>query len=199
LFPANPPRDYNVPVDRCAYCVEEGTAGMKETPQQYIQRILANQEGQDPLKVQAATAKKLERLTKGVSSAKLRKRPAPDKWSVAEILAHLSDTEIVVGWRMRSILGAPGNPIQAFDQDSWVRALHYEKRDARKALELFRVVREANLTMLKSLTPEQWKHHGIHAERGQETIEHISHLMAGHDINHLRQVESILRSRSRRS
>jgi DinB family protein len=165
---------------------------MNETPQQYIQRMLGNIEGQDALKVQAATPKKLDRLTKGISPAKLRKRPAPDKWSVAEILAHLSDAEIVVGWRMRSILGAPRTPIQAFDQDAWVAALHYEKRDARKALEQFRAVREANLALLKSLAPEQWKHFGMHAERGEETIEHITRMMAGHDLNHLRQVEGIL-------
>ncbi len=56
---------------------------MKETPQEYTQRILGNVEGQNPLKVQAGTAKKLERLIKGVPASKLRKRPAPEKWSVA--------------------------------------------------------------------------------------------------------------------
>ena len=82
---------------------------MSETAQQYTQRILANAEGQDPLKLQAATPKKLARLIKGVPAAKLRKRPAPEKWSVAEILAHLADVEIVVGWRMRSHPGTPRN------------------------------------------------------------------------------------------
>jgi hypothetical protein len=171
---------------------------MNETPQQYIQRILGNLQGQDAFKVQATTAKKLARLTKGVSPGKLRKRPAPDKWSVAEILAHLGDTEIVVGWRMRSILGAPGTPIQAFDQDAWVSAGHYDKRDPRKSIEQFRVVREANLVLLKSLTPEQWKHHGMHSERGQETVEHIVRLMAGHDLNHLQQIERIVAPQPRK-
>jgi hypothetical protein len=165
---------------------------MKETPQEYIQRILGNVAGQDALKVQAGTAKKLERLLKGVPASRLRKRPAPEKWSVGEILAHLLDAEIVTGWRMRQILGAPGTPIQAFDQDSWVAAGHYEKRDPRKSAEQFRVVREANLALLKSLAPEQWKHHGMHAERGVETIEHIVRMMAGHDVNHTKQVEGIL-------
>ena len=165
---------------------------MSETAQQYTQRILANAQGQDPLKVQAATTKKLARLVKGVPAAKLRKRPAPDKWSVAEILAHLADVEIVIGWRMRSILGAPGTPVQAFNQDAWVIAGHYRKRDPRKSIELHRVVREANLALLKSLSPDQWKHYGQHAERGQESIEHIVRMVAGHDINHVHQVESIL-------
>jgi hypothetical protein len=164
-----------------------------ETPQQYTQRILSNAQGQDPIKVQSTTNKKLARLIKGVPTAKLRKRPAPDKWSVVEILAHLADVEIVLGWRMRSILGAPGTPIQAFDQNAWVVSGHYDKRDPRESIELHRAVRDANLALLESLSPEQWKHYGQHAERGQESIEHIVRLMAGHDVNHLQQIERILK------
>ena len=165
---------------------------MNETAQQYIHRITGYVEGKQPLTVQTATAKKLERLIKGVATSRLRKRPAPDKWSVSEILAHLADTEIVGGFRMRMILGAPGTPIAAFDQDSWVTSGHYEKRDPRKSLAQFGVLREANLALLKSLTPDQWKHYGMHSERGQETIEHIVRMFAGHDLNHIQQIERIL-------
>jgi hypothetical protein len=164
---------------------------MSETPQEYIQRIMGILGGQKPLKIQADTPKKLGLLIQRASSAKLRKKPAPGKWSAAEIIAHLADCEIVTGWRLRQILGAPGTPIQAFDQDAWAAAGHYEKRDARKSLEQFRMAREANLALLKSLTPEQWKHHGMHAERGVETIEQITCVMAGHDLNHLGQVGRI--------
>ncbi len=119
---------------------------MSETAQQYTQRILSNAQGQDPLKLQSATTKKLDRLIKGVPTAKLRKRPAPEKWSVAEILAHLADVEIVIGWRMRSILGAPGTPVQAYDQNAWVTTGHYEKRDPRKSIELRRVATSGSNT-----------------------------------------------------
>lgn len=165
---------------------------MKETPQEYSQRIMKNTEGKDPLKTQAATAKKLDQLVKRAPASKLRKRPALDKWSVAEILAHLADTEIVVGWRIRSILAAPGTPIQAFDQDAWAVAGNYAQRDPRKSIELFRIVRDANLALYKSLTPGQWNHFGMHAERGKETLERILSMMAGHDINHISQIERIL-------
>ena len=167
---------------------------MAETPQQYTQRILGNVGGQEPLKIQAATPKKIERLIDGVSASKLRKRSAPDKWSVAEIVAHLADAEIVVGWRVRLILGAPGTAIQAFDQDSWVAALHYDKRSPRESVAQLRALREANLALYKSLSAEQWRHYGMHSERGQESVEHIVRLMAGHDLNHLRQIEQILKS-----
>jgi hypothetical protein len=165
---------------------------MSETVQEYIQRIMANSAGKDPVKVQAATAAKLKRLISRAAPAKLRKRPAPGKWSASEILAHLADAEIAISWRIRQILSAPGIPLQAYDQDAWNVSGRYEKRDARKSLEMFGVLREANLWLLKSLTPAQRKMHGMHAERGMETIDHITQMMAGHDLNHLAQVERLL-------
>ena len=165
---------------------------MNETPQQYTQRILGSVEGKQPLAVQAATAQKLNRLIKGVSAAKLCKRPAPEQWSVSEVVAHLADGEIVGGFRMRLILGSPGAPVVAYDQDKWAISGHYDKRDPQKSVELFRVLREGNLALLKSLDPEQWQHYGMHSERGQESIEHIVRMFAGHDINHVQQIEKIL-------
>src|SRR5207245_9514655 len=105
---------------------------------------------------------------------------------------HLAAAEIVGSFRIRLILGAPGTPIAAFDQDSWVTSGHYAKRDPRKSIEQFRVLREANLALFKSLKPEQWNHYGMHSERGQESVEHIVRMFAGHDVNHVRQIEKIL-------
>jgi hypothetical protein len=165
---------------------------MQETADQYRQRMFGYVEKQDPLKLQAVAPRKLERLLKGVPPSKLRKRPAPGKWSIAEIVAHIADTELVGGFRIRFILGNPGAAIQGFDQDAWVTALHYEKRDVRKSLEQYRVLREANLALLRSLTNEQWKNEGLHSERGPESVETIVRMFAGHDINHMSQIERIL-------
>jgi len=175
-----------------SYLEGRNAMNKNETAQEYIKRILGNVEGQHPLKVQSSTPKKIAQLIRGRSASKLRKRPAPDKWSISEILAHLADCEVVTSWRMRQILGAPGTPIQAFDQDSWAAALHYGKRDGRNSLAHFTAMREANLALMKSLSPEQWKHFGMHAERGQESIEHILRLQAGHDLNHLAQIERLV-------
>ena len=170
---------------------------MAETPQEYRERIM-NLVGQgSALKLQAAAPKKIEKLVKRVPTAKLRKRPEPARWSIAEIVAHLADTELVGGYRIRMILGAPGTPIQAFNQDDWAAALRYDKQDIRESLTRFRTLREANLAILKSLKPEQWKLFGIHAERGEETIETIAKLYAGHDQNHIQQIERILSRKKR--
>jgi len=165
---------------------------MAETAEQYRQRMFSHLEGKDPLKLQAAAPARLAKLLKGVTPAKARKRPAPGKWSIAEIVAHIADTELVGGYRIRAILGEPGTQIIGFDQDVWVTALHYDKRDLKKSFEQYRTLREANLALLKSLAPEQWKHHGMHNERGPETVETIVKMFAGHDINHFQQIERIL-------
>lgn len=165
---------------------------MPETAQEYLQRVLGLLGRQDPLKVQAATANKLGRLIGRTPGVKLHKPPAPGKWSAGEIVAHLADCEIVAGWRMRQILGAPGAALQPFDQEVWAAAGHYKKRDAGKSLEQFRAAREGNLALLRSLTREQWRQQGAHAEWGDLSIELIAREVAGHDLNHLAQVEKIV-------
>jgi hypothetical protein len=165
---------------------------MQETADQYRHRMFSYLKGRDPVKMQAAAPAKLAKVLKGISPARARKRPAPGKWSIAEIVAHLADAELVGAYRIRAILGAPGGPIIGFDQDVWVTALHYDKRNLREAIAQYRALRDANLALLKTLTPEQWKHYGVHNERGAETIETIVRMFAGHDLNHLQQIERIL-------
>jgi uncharacterized damage-inducible protein DinB len=164
---------------------------MQETPQQYITRILGFIEGKDPLRVQRATPQKLAKAIKALDRKRLSRRPGPGKWSISEILAHLADTELVAGWRMRLILGQNGTPIQAFDQDVWAAMFDYGRRDPRQSLETFRILREHNLRLLKSLPKNLWENYGMHQERGKETIVHIVRMFAGHDLNHLGQVEKI--------
>jgi len=170
---------------------------MQETPQQYLERILAHVEGKDPLRVQRSTAKKLTALVKRLDHQLVVKRPSPEKWSIGEILAHLADTELVAGWRIRSILGQNGQPIQAFDQDVWATTFDYRRRDPKASLELFRVLRHSNLTLLQSVPKNLWENYGMHQERGKETVAHLVRLFAGHDLNHLQQVERI-RNQGRR-
>lgn len=166
---------------------------MQETTEQYIQRILGYVEGEDALKVQRATVGKLKKLTRGLTAKQLRWRPEPAKWSIAEIVAHLADTEIAAGWRMRSVIGENGVTTQPFDQDAWASVFQYQKRDARRSLEVFRVLRENNLAMLKELPREAWDNYGMHLERGKETLAHMARMFAGHDTNHVLQIERIVR------
>lgn len=166
---------------------------MQETPQQYVQRMLRLIEGKKPLEILGTTPRKVAALVKGVTRKKLGARPQPDKWSVTEILAHLADVEIVQGVRLRMILESSGRPIQGFDQDAWARYSDYAHHDAVLSFEAYKVNRERNLRLLKSIPSAMWENHGVHSERGKETVRRVTEMMAGHDINHLEQIRRILK------
>jgi hypothetical protein len=166
---------------------------MPETAEQYIKRILGYVEGQDAIKVQRTTPGKLKKLTARLTPAQLKWRPEPAKWSIAEIIAHLADAEIVASWRMRAVIGENGVTIQPFDQDQWASVFRYRNRDAKRSLEVFRVLRENNLVMLKEIAPEIWDNYGMHLERGQESVAHLARMFAGHDTNHVLQIEGIVK------
>lgn len=168
---------------------------MPETPQQYTQRILSHSQGQNSLRLQQAAPTKLAKLIKGKKQAQLKRRPAPDKWSVAEILAHLADAETVISWRLRQILAANGQPIQAYDQDVWAQTFDYTRCDARESLERFRILREGNVALLKRVPKRLWDNYGVHQERGEESVAHIVNMVAGHDVNHQLQIENILKGK----
>jgi DinB superfamily len=168
---------------------------MQETAQQYTQRLLGYLAGRPGIRVQQLTPKKLALLTKRLDRKQLAKRPAPTKWSAAEILAHLADSELVIGWRLRLILSSNGAPVQPYDQDVWATTFNYRRRDPKLSLEVFTTLRKSNVALLKRVPSKLLENYGMHAERGKETISHLTNLVAGHDLNHLRQVEMIVKAR----
>ena len=161
----------------------------------YKAKILSYQAGADFLALQAEAPNKLAFLIAGLSAVELAHRPAPKKWSIQEIVAHLADDELVGGYRLRMILSSPGTTIEAFDQDIWAQTGRYDKIDVGLSLEIFRLLRESNLRLLRSLSAEEWNLFGVHAERGVESIRDIAMYFAGHDINHFKQIEAIRANR----
>ena len=165
---------------------------MNETPQQYKERILGLMEGKDAVSVQRETAAKLAKLVDGASREQLAKRPSADKWSVSEILIHMAEAEIGSHLRYRQMIEHNGLSLVPFDQDLWYQLGDYAGADPKESLQLFRLLRERNLRMFDKLTPEQWKLGGVHAERGPMTIADLARQMAGHDINHVAQIEKLV-------
>jgi hypothetical protein len=127
-----------------------------------------------------------------VPAKKVLRRPGDGRWSIEEILIHLAQAELVFAYRVRMILSATGTAIQAYDQNIWQANARHLQRHPARALELFRIVRWSNVSLLESLSKGQWGRYGIHEERGKESIKHLTRLMAGHDENHLRQIQRIV-------
>ena len=144
---------------------------------------------QAPRQVIGATGDKLEELAQTLGPAGVERSPAPGKWSTREIFCHLADCEVVFAFRLRQAAAEPHHVIQPFDQDKW--ASSYSAFDAAAALHVFRTVRQWNLKLIDSLPPEVFSKPLTHPERGQMTFQVLVETMAGHDLNHLGQIEAI--------
>jgi len=167
----------------------------------YSRRILSNVMGKDPVATLAATAARLRRLTTGLSPSQMRQSPAKGKWSIAQLVCHLSDSEVVLAFRLRMAIAQSGSPLQAMDEKKWAAGLGYLKANVKEKIEVFEKLRRDHVRLLRSLSPSERKRYGMHEERGRESVERMAQMYAGHDINHIRQIESIrnmlLRDRSR--
>src|SRR6266849_3586597 len=161
-------------------------------PSDYQSRLQAYTEGRDPIAMQRETPRVLAGLIAGISVHKLTARPAPGKWSVCEILAHLAEDELTSTWRYRQMIENPGAALAGFDQDLWARLGDYNSWPPEDALQMFSLLRHANLRMLAQLTPDRWECHGTHTERGSMTVRVLARHMAGHDRNHIDQIRRIL-------
>ncbi len=157
-----------------------------------ISRIVAYTEGKDPIAMQREVPELLAMSIAGKSDGDLRRSPAPGKWSVGEILAHLAESEIVTLWRYRQMIENSGGPLSAYDQDKWAGMGKYATRDPQESLQLFTALRKINLEMFARLTSAEWQSFGKHAERGKMTVETLAGHIAGHDRNHLEQIRKIL-------
>ncbi len=160
-------------------------------------RNLAGPDGsnrQDPRAVLATTPGLLHQACCQLTPEQIEAPWAPGKWSPRQIAAHLADCELVFSFRLRQTLagsGIPGEPavIQPFDQDAW--ATRYAAYDLPSALELFRAARAWNLKLIGNLSTADFTAPAFHPERGPLTFQTILETMAGHDLNHLAQVQQV--------
>lgn len=168
---------------------------MSETFAQYAQRIKGYLGGKDPLQSMQDSAAELTTLLQNLPEQVWQKSPAPGKWSIGEIIAHLCDTDLAAGYRFRAIAGGEdGVPIIGYDQDRWAEAGNYRAANIKDSLKSFRAMREMNLRFLHGLPENAWAKYGMHSERGRETLHDLAVMVAGHDLNHIAQIKKILSS-----
>ena len=160
----------------------------------YVRALLDLLGPRDPLEVMAELLPWLEARLSGVPEPALRRPEAPGKWSVAHVVQHLADSDLVAGYRIRMVVAENSPPLQGYDQDQWAEVFQYDKVPLDAALDQLRSLRIANLRLWSRLTPDQLQRVGIHGERGPESAGHILRLMGAHDLVHRRQIDRILAS-----
>jgi uncharacterized damage-inducible protein DinB len=163
----------------------------KEEAQAYTSAILGLLGAEQPLAVLQHTPEALRHAVDGLSEQQLSAPEAPGKWSIRHVLRHLADADVVWSYRLRMVLAHDRPLLTGYDQDAWADRLGYAESDAHESLDTFEVLRRGNLALLRRASPEDMKRVGVHAERGDESVEHMVKLYAGHDLLHLRQIERI--------
>lgn len=128
------------------------------------------------------------RNLEGFPKAQLTAHPIPGKWSAAEIVHHLADSETTSALRLRRLLVEDNPLIQGYDQDAFAARLNYNNRDMAPALDAFRSARATTAQLFDSMSDEDWRRAGTHSESGSYTAEDWLAIYAAHAHNHASQI-----------
>ena len=158
---------------------------MTTTPNPYA----ADLGNRDAVQALGDTPERIRAAVENWTEAQFERTYAPGKWSIRKVLIHLAQTELALCTRVRFALSQPGYTAQPFSQDDWIPL--DEHADARTALDAYTALRRLNAAMFRGLTPEQRARTFTHPEYGTLTVEWVANQMAGHDIHHLKQIESV--------
>ena len=116
----------------------------------------------------------------------------PGKWSAAEIVHHLADSESTSALRLRRLLAEDNPVIQGYDQDSYAVRLKYNEREMAPALDAFRAARATTTQLLNLMSEEDWAREGTHTESGRYTTETWLQIYAAHAHNHAAQIRRLI-------
>jgi DinB family protein len=156
---------------------------------EYRERILGLLGDRPAVETLLSTPARIEALVARLGASGLSRAWAPGKWTAREILAHLADAEMAVGFRLRQALAEPDHVVQPFDQDRW--AVRYQALDGLAAARAFCALRAWNLELVRTLTEQDLARPVMHPERGMESVGIMVRMLGGHDLNHLAQLEQI--------
>ena len=160
----------------------------------YRERILALLGDRSPSAALDVACTRIEELAGQLGEEGFSRSYEPGKWTAREILVHLADAELATGFRLRQTLAEENHTVQPWDQDLWAR--RYGAFDGRLAARTFGALRLWNLALIQTLGPEELDRPVMHPERGIESVGIMIRMLAGHDINHLAQLERIARQKN---
>ena len=123
-----------------------------------------------------------------ITDAELDRAPADGGWTARQVAHHLADSEAMAYTRLRRLV-ADAEPvtIQGYDEPRWAERLHYERPIA-EAVAVAHAVRAASLSLLESLTPDEWERRGEHSESGTYSVDRWLEIYAGHPHEHAQQI-----------
>lgn len=145
----------------------------------------------DPYPVIESTADRIAEIAAQLTPEQIAGAPQPGKWSIHQIVAHLADNEVMSQARIRLMLFEDTPTLLAYDQDRFANGWIREQEPFEETLERFRVLRRSTVRLLRNSPEHDLRRVGNHTERGVQTPADYLIILAGHDINHLSQLEGI--------
>jgi uncharacterized damage-inducible protein DinB len=133
----------------------------------------------------------LREAIEGLAEEELRYKPAPDKWSIHQILIHVTDSEISSTSRLKKVLAEEEPLLISFDQNAWANNLGYDLMDREQHLLLFKLLRSSMQTILDNLTSEQSERVGVYVDQRRFTFKQLLEYRVQHVRDHLAQIERV--------
>ena len=152
---------------------------------------MTTEERQQLIAQYKAAADEVSAALEGFPQDKLNAHPIEGKWSAAEIVHHLGDSETTSGLRLRRLLSEDHPLIQGYDQDVYAKELRYNEREMGPSLDLFRSTRACTAQLFDFMTDEDWRREGTHSESGSYSAEDWLKIYAAHAHNHAAQIRRL--------
>jgi hypothetical protein len=127
----------------------------------------------------------------GAAGSELDFQPEPTQWSIRQIVAHVSDSEVVATFRLRRIIAEDNPTLEAWDQDAFAMRLDYARRKPSQSLETFRRLRQENYELLRGLGADAFARTANHGERGTLPLLELVKQVAAHPESHARQIRRV--------
>lgn len=125
-----------------------------------------------------------------LSESDVAHRYASDKWSVKEVIGHVTDAERVLAYRMLRIARGDQTPLAGFDQQPYVEAANFDRFPIAALIDAFRTTRAATLTLVNEIDDDGWRRMGV-ASGVPVSARALAYIIAGHATHHI----AILRDR----
>ena len=117
-------------------------------------------------------------------------KPAPEKWSIHEVIIHITDSEVNSYVRCRRFIAEPGSGVYGYDENKWAKNLDYHSQSLEESLALFKLLRKASYDLIKTVSEETWQTATVqHSENGEVKFEEWLRTYEEHVPVHIKQMK----------
>ncbi|WP_097160269.1 DinB family protein [Bacillus oleivorans] len=127
-------------------------------------------------------------LLQGLKEEQSLFKYGPDKWTIKEVIGHITDTERIMGYRILCIARGETISLPGYDDVAYVRNAHFNKVSITELLDHFKIVRQSTAQLVKSLESNDWLRRGI-ANNSNVSVRALINLVAGHELHHRKLIK----------